>query len=59
MYIHVLGTQMHRVTDFDKKMLVWTKRYPSIADVPKDVSYVLHLYLYHMRLLKKNFYIKI
>lgn len=40
---------MHRVTDFDKRVLVWVKRYPSIADVPKDVTYVLHLYLYRMK----------
>jgi len=33
------------VTDFDKKILVWVKRYPSIADVPKDVTYVLHFYM--------------
>lgn len=39
---------MHRVTDFDKRMLVWVKRYPSIADVPKDVTYVLHLYLFYI-----------
>ncbi|KAG5310881.1 F162A protein, partial [Acromyrmex insinuator] len=34
----VIGTRMHRVTNFDKKILVWVKRYPSIADVPKDVT---------------------
>ncbi|KAL0126098.1 hypothetical protein PUN28_004904 [Cardiocondyla obscurior] len=34
----VLGPQMHRVSNFDKRMLVWVKRYPSIADVPKDVT---------------------
>lgn len=34
----VIGTRMHRVTDFDKRILVWVKRYPSIADVPKDVT---------------------
>lgn len=45
----VLGTRMHRVTDFDKRMLVWVKRYPSIADVPKDVTYVLNLYLYYIK----------
>ncbi|XP_012225372.1 UPF0389 protein GA21628 [Linepithema humile] len=34
----IIGTRMHRVTDFDKRVLVWVKRYPSIADVPKDVT---------------------
>ncbi|XP_011629602.1 UPF0389 protein CG9231 [Pogonomyrmex barbatus] len=34
----VIGTRMHRVTDFDKRVLVWVKRYPSIADVPMDVT---------------------
>ncbi|XP_011881205.1 PREDICTED: UPF0389 protein CG9231 [Vollenhovia emeryi] len=34
----VLGSRMYRVTDFDKKILVWVKRYPSVADVPKDVT---------------------
>lgn len=46
--IFVLGSRMHRVSDFDKRMLVWVKRYPSIADVPKDVTYVLYLYLYRI-----------
>ncbi|KYN02244.1 hypothetical protein ALC62_07028, partial [Cyphomyrmex costatus] len=34
----VIGLRMHRVTNFDKRLLVWVKRYPSIADVPKDVT---------------------
>ncbi|KYQ46428.1 hypothetical protein ALC60_14524 [Trachymyrmex zeteki] len=34
----VIGSRMHRVTNFDKRILVWVKRYPSIADVPKDVT---------------------
>ncbi|KAM0728871.1 UPF0389 protein [Formica fusca] len=34
----VLGSRMHRVTNFDKRMLVWVKRYPSIADVPRDIT---------------------
>ncbi|XP_077267234.1 UPF0389 protein CG9231 isoform X1 [Temnothorax americanus] len=34
----VIGSRMHRVSDFDKRMLVWVKRYPSVADVPKDVT---------------------
>jgi len=29
---------MHHASNFDKKVLVWVKRYPSIADVPKDVT---------------------
>lgn len=37
---------MHRVTNFDKRMLVWVKRYPSIADVPRDITYVLHLHFF-------------
>ncbi|XP_018373837.1 PREDICTED: uncharacterized protein LOC108757389, partial [Trachymyrmex cornetzi] len=36
----VMGSRMHRVTNFDKRVLVWVNRYPSIADVPKDVTYV-------------------
>ncbi|XP_025987064.1 UPF0389 protein CG9231 [Solenopsis invicta] len=35
---NVIGSQMHRVTGFDKTVLVWVKRYPSIAEVPKDVT---------------------
>ncbi|XP_018340671.1 PREDICTED: UPF0389 protein CG9231 isoform X2 [Trachymyrmex septentrionalis] len=34
----VMGSRMHRVTNFDKRILVWVNRYPSIADVPKDVT---------------------
>ncbi|XP_070157418.1 UPF0389 protein CG9231 isoform X2 [Polyergus mexicanus] len=34
----VLGSRMHRVTNFDKRMLVWVKRYPNIADVPRDIT---------------------
>lgn len=37
---------MHRVSEFDKKVLVWVKRYPNIAAVPKDVTYVLHLCMF-------------
>lgn len=46
---------MHRVTEFDKRLLVWVKRYPNIAAVPKDVTYVLHLYLYICIILDKIF----
>lgn len=31
---------MHQVTNFDKRILVWVKRYSSIADVPNTVTYV-------------------
>lgn len=36
----ILGSEarMHRVTDFDKKLLVWVKRYPNVADVPTEVT---------------------
>lgn len=53
-HVFVLG-HIHRVSDFDKKVLVWVKRYPSIADVPKDVTYVcyVHLYLYYIKSFKK------
>ncbi|XP_014468988.1 PREDICTED: UPF0389 protein GA21628-like isoform X2 [Dinoponera quadriceps] len=34
----VLGTKMHRVTNFDRRLLVWVKRYPSFAEVPDEVS---------------------
>ncbi|XP_072742782.1 UPF0389 protein CG9231 [Anoplolepis gracilipes] len=34
----VLGSRMHRVTNFDKRVLVWVKRYPRVADVPEDVT---------------------
>jgi len=34
----VLGSRMHHVTDFDKRVLVWVKRYPSFADVPSQVT---------------------
>ncbi|EFN85457.1 UPF0389 protein GA21628 [Harpegnathos saltator] len=29
---------MYRVTNFDKRILVWVKRYPSIAEVPEKVT---------------------
>ncbi|XP_032681532.1 UPF0389 protein GA21628-like isoform X2 [Odontomachus brunneus] len=34
----VLGTRMHRVTNFDKLVLAWVKRYPSVAEVPEKVT---------------------
>ncbi|KAL8573580.1 hypothetical protein ACOMHN_047850 [Nucella lapillus] len=32
------GEGLHRTSDFDKKILVWTKRYPSVAEVPEEVT---------------------
>lgn len=34
----ITGTFMHSVTNFDKRILVWVKRYPSMADVPAQVT---------------------
>ncbi|XP_011137964.1 protein FAM162A [Harpegnathos saltator] len=34
----VLAKHMYRVTNFDKRILVWVKRYPSIAEVPEKVT---------------------
>lgn len=51
-YGHVfVSAHKHHVSNFDKKVLVWVKRYPSIADVPNDVTYVcyIHLYLYYIK----------
>lgn len=40
---------MHHVTNFDRRMLVWVKRYPSIAEVPEKITYVLyHLFSLHL-----------
>ncbi|KAK7107376.1 UPF0389 protein GA21628-like [Littorina saxatilis] len=33
-----VGGGFHRTSDFDKKVLVWTKMYPDIGGVPEDVS---------------------
>lgn len=33
-----LGPQMYAPTNLDKKMLVWMKRYPSLAEVPSQVT---------------------
>ncbi|KAH0944451.1 hypothetical protein HN011_007620 [Eciton burchellii] len=32
------GTRMHQVTNLDKRILVWVKRYPSIAEIPQNVT---------------------
>ncbi|XP_012526899.1 UPF0389 protein CG9231 [Monomorium pharaonis] len=34
----VIGSRMYPVTNFDKRILVWVKRYPSVADVPNNVT---------------------
>ena len=33
-----LGPPMHAVSNLDKKILVWVKRFPSIDQVPDYVS---------------------
>lgn len=43
MCILVSGAHMHRVTKFDRWLLAWVKRYPSAAEVPDKVTYVLYL----------------
>ncbi|XP_017893546.1 protein FAM162B-like [Ceratina calcarata] len=35
---HVLGAPLHTVGALDKFILVWVKRYPSISEVPAQVS---------------------
>ncbi|XP_015436666.1 PREDICTED: protein FAM162A-like isoform X2 [Dufourea novaeangliae] len=35
----VIGTQMHYVTNFDRRVLVWMKRYPSMDQVPRRVAW--------------------
>lgn len=45
---------MHNVTNFDKLVLTWVKRYPSFAEVPKKVSYVLHSHFYIKECLCKS-----
>lgn len=47
---NVLGTRMHRVTNFDRRMLVWVKRYPSLAEVPDEVTYVTFIFLQYLEL---------
>ncbi|KAL8578374.1 hypothetical protein ACOMHN_031748 [Nucella lapillus] len=32
------GEPLHRTSYLDKKILVWTKRYPSVSKVPNEVS---------------------
>ncbi|XP_076467369.1 UPF0389 protein CG9231-like [Babylonia areolata] len=34
------GEGLHRTSNFDKKILVWTKMFPTIADVPDEVTEV-------------------
>ncbi|XP_029035578.1 uncharacterized protein LOC114872496 isoform X2 [Osmia bicornis bicornis] len=35
---NILGSPFHTVTNLDKRILVWVKRYPSIDQVPDKVS---------------------
>lgn len=35
---HVLGAPLHTVSTFDKFILVWVNRYPSMNEVPAQVS---------------------
>ncbi|XP_076544721.1 uncharacterized protein LOC117601452 isoform X2 [Osmia lignaria lignaria] len=35
---NILGSPFHTVTNFDKRILVWVKRYPSMDQVPDRVS---------------------
>ncbi|XP_043272086.1 UPF0389 protein CG9231 [Venturia canescens] len=34
----VLGPKMKRVSDFDKRVLVWMKKYPNVEAVPEKVT---------------------
>lgn len=34
----VIGTKMHKVSNFDRWILVWVKRYPNKAAVPEKVT---------------------
>ncbi|XP_024938317.1 UPF0389 protein CG9231 [Cephus cinctus] len=34
----VFGPQMHKLTNFQKRVLVFARRYPSMADVPDKVT---------------------
>lgn len=36
--IHSISTPMHTVSNFDRRVLVWVKRFPSMDAVPKQVS---------------------
>ncbi|XP_033326624.2 uncharacterized protein LOC117220612 [Megalopta genalis] len=36
---NVLGTSMHYVSTFDKYVLVWVKKYPSVDQVPRMVPW--------------------
>ncbi|XP_003706630.1 protein FAM162B [Megachile rotundata] len=34
----ILGSPLHTCTNLDKKILVWVKRFPSLAEVPDQVT---------------------
>lgn len=34
---YVLGESLYTLTNFDKRILVWVKRFPSMDKVPKQV----------------------
>lgn len=36
--LYISGSPFHTVSNFDKRILVWVKRYPSIDQVPAKVS---------------------
>lgn len=36
--IHSISTQMHNVSNFDRRILVWVKRFPSMDAVPSQVT---------------------
>ncbi|CAL7943931.1 unnamed protein product [Xylocopa violacea] len=35
----ILGSPLHTVSNLDKRILVWVKRYPSMDKVPAQVSF--------------------
>lgn len=34
---YILGETVHTLSNFDKRILVWVKRFPSMDQVPKQV----------------------
>lgn len=34
---YILGESLYTLTNFDKRILVWVKRFPSMDKVPKQV----------------------
>ncbi|XP_078037320.1 UPF0389 protein CG9231 [Augochlora pura] len=37
--LHVIGADMHYVSNFDRRVLVWVKKYPSVDRVPRLVPW--------------------